>query len=139
MRERRYGRIVLTGSGRAMYVNAALPHLSAYAASKGAQLGLLVALAAEGEPFGIRVNAVSPVASTRMTLTPDPEPRDPDLVAPGVAFLASEACDVSGMVLRASGGRFSAAAWSFSNGVDLGPVPASPEDVAERWDEILAH
>jgi NAD(P)-dependent dehydrogenase (short-subunit alcohol dehydrogenase family) len=138
MRRQGYGRIVLTASGRAMYVNGALPHLSAYAASKGAQLGLLVALAAEGEPFGIRVNAVSPVASTRMTLHPDPEPRDPDLVAPGVAFLASDACDVSGVVLRASGGRFSTAAWAFSKGVDLGPAPASPDDVAERWAEISA-
>lgn len=136
LRAQGYGRIVLTASGRAMYVNAALPHLSAYAATKGAQLGLLVALAAEGEPFGIRVNAVSPVAATRMTLRPEPEPRAPELVAPGVAWLASSACDVSGVVLRASGGRFSTAAWAFSPGVDLGPTPASPEDVAARWREI---
>jgi len=135
MRRQEYGRIVLTASGRAMYVNAALPNLSAYAATKGAQLGLLVALAAEGEPFGIRVNAVSPVADTRMTLHPDPEPRGPERVAPGVVFLASAACDVSGVVLRASGGRFSTAGWSFSPGLDLGPTPA-PEDVAARWPEI---
>lgn len=68
MKRRRYGRIVLTTSGRAMYVNAGLPNLSAYSLGKGSQLGLMVALAAEGEPQGIHVNAVSPVATTRMTL-----------------------------------------------------------------------
>jgi NAD(P)-dependent dehydrogenase (short-subunit alcohol dehydrogenase family) len=136
MRRQGYGRIVLTASGRAMYVNAAMPDLSAYAMAKGAQLGLLVGLAAEGEPFGIRINAISPVASTRMTLRREPGPRDPDLVAPGVAYLASSACDVSGVVVRASGGRFSAARWAFSDGVDLGPGPVTVDDVAERWAEI---
>ena len=74
MRRQRYGRIVLTASGRAMYVNAALPHLSAYAASKGAQLGLLVALAAEGEPFGIRVMRVDATGDTALTRIPNGSP-----------------------------------------------------------------
>jgi NAD(P)-dependent dehydrogenase (short-subunit alcohol dehydrogenase family) len=138
MQRQAYGRIVLTTSGRALYVNAALPHLAAYSVGKGAQLGLMIGLAAEGEPFGIRANAVSPVATTRMTRIPPPrgEAFGPELVAPGVAFLASAACDFSGVVLRAAGGGFSVARYSFVDGLDLGDAPVSPEVVRDRWAEI---
>jgi hypothetical protein len=39
-------------------------------------------------------------------------------------------------VLRAAGGRFSAAWWDHGDGLDLGPAPASPEDIAVRWRQI---
>lgn len=137
MKRQHYGRIVLTTSGRALYVNAALPHLTAYSVGKGAQLGLMVGLAAEGKPLGIRVNAVSPVATTRMTRRPPPAGEmDPDLVAPGVAFLASSASDLSGVVLRAAGGRFSVGRYEFTGGVDFGAEPAPVEAIAARWAEI---
>jgi NAD(P)-dependent dehydrogenase (short-subunit alcohol dehydrogenase family) len=137
MREQRYGRIVLTTSGRAMYVDAALPGLSAYSTAKGAQLGLMVALAAEGEPHGILVNAISPVAATRM-LRPGARGGQlpPEIVSPGVAFLASSGCTASGVVLRAADGHFSIARWEFSAGVDLGRRPVSPEVIAERWHDM---
>ena len=138
MKGQRYGRIVFTTSGRAMYVDAGLPGLSAYSAAKGAQLGLTVALAVEGERHGIRVNAVSPVAATRM-LHREVEPGElaPELVAPGVAYLASSACEQSGVVLRASGGRFSVAGFTSGEGVRFGPDPPTIEDVASRWGEIV--
>jgi NAD(P)-dependent dehydrogenase (short-subunit alcohol dehydrogenase family) len=138
MRRQGYGRVVLTTSGRAMYVDASMPGLSAYSAAKGAQLGLMVALASEGAPHGILVNAISPVAATRM-LHRDVEGDElrPELVSPGVAFLASSACDVSGVVLRAADGRFSCARWGFSPGVDLGRRPVSPDVIGDRWPEIL--
>jgi hypothetical protein len=61
---------------------------------------------------------------------------DPELVAPGVVFLTSSACDFSGVVLRAAGGRFSAARYELGEEVDFGPRPATPESIAERWHEI---
>src|SRR5919204_6391136 len=133
MKRRGYGRIVMTTSGPAMYVNAALQGLTTYSMGRGAQLGLMVSLAAEGGPFGVRVNAVSPVATTRMTMSRDAEPMGPDLVATGVVFLASAACGVSGVILRAAGGRFSAARYAVTPGVDFGPEPTTPEAIAERW------
>ena len=138
MERQGYGRVVLTTSGRALYVNAALPHLTAYSVGKGAQLGLMIGLAAEGEPLGIRVNAIPPVATTRMTRLPPPpgEALGPELVAQGVGFLASAACSFSGTVLRAAGGRFSMARYDLGNDVDLGPVPATPDEVLARWAEI---
>jgi NAD(P)-dependent dehydrogenase (short-subunit alcohol dehydrogenase family) len=135
MKRQRYGRIVLTTSGRAMHLGRAAPGLVAYSVGKMAQLGLMVALAAEVEDAGIRVNAISPVAATRVLRRHAPE-LSPEHVAPGVAFLASSRCDFSGVVLRAEGGRFSTAQWCFNRGLDLGPVPVEPETIAERWFEI---
>ena len=66
MRTQGYGRIVLTTSGRALNLDGAVPQLSTYNIGKMAQTGLINALAAEGRDDGIRVNAISPVATTRM-------------------------------------------------------------------------
>jgi NAD(P)-dependent dehydrogenase (short-subunit alcohol dehydrogenase family) len=139
MRAQRYGRIVLTISGHAMYPDASSAELVAYAATKAAQFGLMNGLAAAGEPHGIRTNAISPVAATRMyTRDVPPGELTPEQVAPGVVFLASRQCQLSGVVLRAANGRFSVGAYAVSEGIDVGREPATPETIAERWDEIAA-
>jgi NAD(P)-dependent dehydrogenase (short-subunit alcohol dehydrogenase family) len=135
MRRQGYGRIVLTTSGRAMGAENCVPGLIAYSAAKLAQAGLMVGLAAELLGTNIHVNAISPVAATRVLRRSAPE-LAPELVAPGVVFLASSACAFSGAVLHAAGGRFSAAWWEQADGLDLGPAPASPEDIAARWPQI---
>jgi NAD(P)-dependent dehydrogenase (short-subunit alcohol dehydrogenase family) len=135
MRRQGYGRIVLTTSGRAMRIEDCVPGLVAYSAAKMAQVGLMVGLAAELHDTKIRVNAISPVAATRVLRRSAPEML-PELVAPGVAFLASSACNASGVVLCAAGGRFSAAWWNRGDALDLGSAPASPEDIAARWHQI---
>ena len=135
MRRQGHGRIVLTTSGRAMRAEDCVPGLIAYSAAKMAQVGLMVGLAAELHDTAIRVNAVSPVRATRVLRRNAPELR-PELVAPGVAFLASSACEISGAVLQAAGGRFSAGRWDRGDWLDLGPTPASPEDIAIRWQQI---
>jgi NAD(P)-dependent dehydrogenase (short-subunit alcohol dehydrogenase family) len=136
MQQRGYGRIVLTTSGRAMRVEDCVPGLIAYSAAKMAQVGLMVGLAAELHGTGIEVNAVSPVAATRVLRRQAPELR-PELVAPAVAFLASSACRTSGVVVNAAGGRFSAAAWERGGTVDLGATPVTPEDVALRFEDLV--
>ncbi len=137
MQHQRYGRIIFTTSGRGMFLEDALPELSGYAIGKMAQLGLMNALAAAGEAYGIRVNAISPVAATRMFFSPvaSGELR-PEQVAPGVAFLASSQCNFSGVVLRASNGRFATVRWQRSAGVDFGEADISPEEIAEQWNRI---
>ncbi len=135
MRRQGYGRIVLTTSGRAMRADWAAPGLAAYCVGKMGQLGLMVAMAAETQDTNIRVNAISPVAATRVLRRHAPELR-PEHVAPGVAFLASSLCEFSGVVLRAAGGRFSTAAFQSGDDVDLGPEPVEPEVVAQHWREI---
>lgn len=136
MRRQRYGRIVLTTSGRAFRVADCVPGLAAYNVGKMAQLGLMVGVAAELSDIDIKMNAIAPVAATRVLQRSAPELL-PELVAPGVAFLASSACAVSGVVLRAAGGRFSAARWTGSDDIDLGPAPVGPEVIAARWPDIV--
>jgi NAD(P)-dependent dehydrogenase (short-subunit alcohol dehydrogenase family) len=137
MHAQKYGRVVLTLSGHALYSDASSADLVAYAATKAMQFGLMNAAAAAGEAYGIRVNAISPVAATRM-FTREVAPGEllPEQVAPGAVFLASQECHVSAVVLRAANGRFSLGGYAVTEGIDLGRQPATPELVAARWDEI---
>jgi hypothetical protein len=102
------------------------------------QVGLLNVIAGELARDGVLVNAISPVAATRMLTrtVPDGALR-PEAVAPGVAYLASSACDVSGIVLRAAGGRFSIGRYAATTGVDLSnAAQLNPETVARAWADI---
>jgi len=135
MRQQRYGRIVLTTSGRALRVSDCVPGLVGYSVGKMAQLGLMVGVAAENQAHGVHINAISPVAATRVLRRSAPELL-PELVAPGVGFLASSACNESGIVLLAAGGRFQAATWIDEQGVDFGKTPVDPEAIAASWADI---
>ena len=137
MKDQGFGRFVFTTSGRGMWLEHARPGLAAYATGKMAAFGLMLVVAVEGEAYGIRANAVSPVAATRM-LQRETEARElaPELVVPGVVFLASEECSFSGTVLRAADGRFSTVGWHAGEGIDLGREPGGADAVHERWSEI---
>ena len=135
-------RVVLTTSDRAMYQRYAQAGLVAYAAGKMAQLGIMNALSMEGAAHGILVNAVSPVAKTRMWgISGQPPDLTPEAVAPGVIYLASADCHDSGYILRASNGQFSATRFEENPGVDY-PLDlarvhaASAVDVARLWASI---
>jgi NAD(P)-dependent dehydrogenase (short-subunit alcohol dehydrogenase family) len=138
MTQQHYGRIIFTTSGRAMFPEFALPTLTGYAIGKMAQLGLMNTLAIGGTDVGICVNAISPVAATRMfqSAVPAQELR-PEQVAPGVAFLASSSCNVSGVILQAENGHFSTVHWGKSKEVDFGAEAATPEAFAEKWPSIV--
>jgi NAD(P)-dependent dehydrogenase (short-subunit alcohol dehydrogenase family) len=136
MLERRYGRIVLTTSGYGLGPADDVEDLVAYCSAKGAQYGLMngVVWAASA---GVLVNAVAPVAATRIfSRSVEPDELTPEQAAPGVVFLASSACEVSGVVLNAAGGRFAVSRYDRASGVDFGREPATPEAIAERWPEI---
>jgi NAD(P)-dependent dehydrogenase (short-subunit alcohol dehydrogenase family) len=137
MKEQGYGRFVFTTSGRAMSVERTRAGLAAYAVGKMAHFALMVVTAREGEPYGILANAVAPAAATRMLQRPvAPGELEAAQVAPGVLFLASERCSVTGRVLEAAGGAFDVARWTSSGDVDFGLDPVDPEAIAERWPEI---
>ena len=142
LRQSAVARVVLTSSDRAMYQQYAQQGLVAYAAGKMAQLGIMNALSMEGATDGILVNAVSPVAKTRMWgVTGEPDNLKPQWVAPGVIFLASELCQDTGYILRASNGQFTATRFAENKGVDypvdLARVKASSaEQIAQLWDHI---
>ncbi len=138
MQRQRYGRIVFTTSGRALSQAAAQTGLSAYAMGKIAPLGLMYTLAIEGEPWGIRANAIAPVAATRMLQRHvSPQTFRPEHVAPVVAYLASSHCDQSGMVVRARNGHVATGQWSFNDGMVFDPATLTPEAIAENWKQRL--
>ena len=119
LRQSPAARVVLTTSDRAMYQPYAQPGLVAYAAGKMAQLGVMNALSMEGMVDGILVNAVSPVAKTRMWgVTEAPVNLKPEWVTPGVVFLASQQCRDTGYIVRASNGQFTATRFVENPGVD---------------------
>ena len=142
LRQSPTARVVLTTSDRAMYQPYAQPGLAAYAAGKMAQLGIMNALSMEGMADGILVNAVSPVAKTRMWgVTEAPVNLKPEWVTPGVVFLASQQCRDTGYIVRASNGQFTATRFVENPGVDY-PVDlarikaSSAEQVAQLWEQI---
>lgn len=142
LRQASDARVILTTSDRAMYRQYAQAGLVAYSAGKMAQLGIMNALSMEGAADNIMVNAISPVARTRMWgETGEPQNLKPEWVVPGVIFLASPQCRHSGYILRASNGQFTATRFAehpdVDYPVDLTRVQAdSPEQIAQRWDWI---
>jgi NAD(P)-dependent dehydrogenase (short-subunit alcohol dehydrogenase family)/acyl dehydratase len=135
MRERGYGRIVMTTSSAGLLGNFGQAN---YGAAKAGLYGLTRVLAVEGASRGIRTNAVMPIAATRMSeggMTPQMrEALSPALVAPVVAYLASEECELNGEVLNAAGGSVSRFFLGLTPG--WGASTLTAEDVAEHLTEI---
>jgi len=137
MRDAGYGRIVVTTSSSGLYGNFGQ---SNYGAAKLGVVGLMNTLRAEGAKYDIRVNALAPVAATRMTedILPDEAKAllNPEEVTPGVVFLVSRDAP-SGMILAAGAGGFAAAKIYETQGIWLAPDERTPETIAARIDDIL--
>lgn len=142
MRGQGYGRIVNITSG----AMTGFAWLTAYGTSKGGLFSFTRALAAEGEAFGIKVNAVNPGAFTRMVAAQQEESsqmltyaRDnlpPELVSPVVAFLTHERCPVTGECIEAVGGEVRRVQITQTDG--FADRDLTLETVAARWDELFA-
>ena len=123
MREAGYGRIVNTCSAAGLLGS---PRMSNYGAAKTGLIGLTRVLAAESADVDITVNAIAPIAATRMLdysmanvaqlddpvaaaaaeeiMRPFLDRLDPAHVAPVVAFLAHRDCPVSGEIFTVGAG-----------------------------------
>jgi NAD(P)-dependent dehydrogenase (short-subunit alcohol dehydrogenase family) len=119
MREQGYGRIVSTTSASGLFGNFGQAN---YGAAKAGLAGLTRVLALEGAGHGIRVNAIAPVAATRMTgemLGELTERLAPENVSPMVAYLAHEDCAVNGHLYSVAGGRVARIVIAETDGVVL--------------------
>ncbi|WP_236554695.1 SDR family NAD(P)-dependent oxidoreductase [Novosphingobium sp. 9U] len=134
-----YGRVVVTSSASGL--GSAFGQAN-YGAAKAGIVGLMVSLKNEGLRSNVLVNAITPFAGTQMTdgLIPTQVMRlaDPDHVAPAVAWLCSEDCDVHGEILSAGAGYYGIVKIMKSQGVVLDPnQPATVEDFLTRKAEIF--
>jgi len=136
MREQQYGRVVVTTSSTGLYGNFGQAN---YGAAKASLVGLMRTLRIEGERDNIRVNAICPVAATRMTENILPpaiaERMKPEYVSPGVVYLVSEDAP-NGVILTAAAGAFAVAQLYETEGVYLGEAGLSAEEVRDNWSKI---
>jgi len=135
MQEQNFGRIIMTTSSSGLYGNFGQ---SNYGAAKMGLVGLMNTLKLEFSKFGIKVNALAPVAATRMTDDIMPpqmlELLTPESVSPAVLFLAGDEAP-NGTIITAGAGSFARAHIVESDGLYLG-AEATPEMIAEKWAEI---
>ncbi|MGD9797193.1 MAG: SDR family NAD(P)-dependent oxidoreductase [Acidimicrobiia bacterium] len=136
MRAQGYGRVVNTTSASGLLGNFGQAN---YAAAKMGLWGLTKVLSIEGASHGILVNAIAPIALTRMTeemfssLAPF---LLPERVAAVVGYLAHESCGLSGEALSCAGGRVA----RFFVGLTSGHYDPelTPEAVADNLAAIMS-
>jgi NAD(P)-dependent dehydrogenase (short-subunit alcohol dehydrogenase family) len=114
-----------------------------YAAAKGGIYSLTRTASMEFQRMGVTVNALAPVALTRMTqdltmfknLTP--EQIGPQYIAPVAVFLASDlAADITGTIVGVQGPKIFLYRMIESGGATREGGPWSPAEIKERWAEI---
>lgn len=126
-----------------------LPGASSYVASKAGVAALTICHAAELAELGVRVNAIAPIARTRMTEgVPDftEVMRKPDTgfdrvapehVAAVVAWLASDQCAFTGRVFGCEGDDvYLFNGWSAETRVNNGGEPWSVESLANALSDV---
>ena len=137
MRDQTYGRIVCTSSPSGLH---GIFGQANYGAAKAAMIGLMNALHLEGGKYNIRTNVLSPSAKTRMT-TDIGIPEEvldrltPEAITAAMLFLVSEDAP-SRAIISCAGGGYSRAYVVETDGVYLEPDQQTPENIAERWEEI---
>jgi NAD(P)-dependent dehydrogenase (short-subunit alcohol dehydrogenase family) len=133
MRRQSYGRIVMTTSSSGLYGNFGQ---SSYGAAKAAVIGLMNVLHLEGAKYDIKVNALAPTATTRMTegllQREVAELLTPESITPGLLFLASDAAP-SRTILCAGAGCFAVTHVLESPGIYLAESERTPETLAAHF------
>jgi NAD(P)-dependent dehydrogenase (short-subunit alcohol dehydrogenase family) len=136
MKAQNYGRILVTTSSTGLYGNFGQAN---YGAAKLALIGFMNTMKLEGQKNNIHVNAISPVAATRMTENLMPaevlEKLKPEYVTPAVVYLVSEEAP-TGVILTAGAGAFAQARIYETEGVYLGEGGLSVEEVRDNFARI---
>jgi NAD(P)-dependent dehydrogenase (short-subunit alcohol dehydrogenase family) len=136
MLEKGYGRIIMTTSSSGLYGNFGQ---SNYGAAKMGVIGFMNTLKIEGEKKNVKVNAIAPIAATRMTENlgiPEEffKKLKPELVTPAVLYLCSERAP-TGLIIEAGAGHYSKVAILEAKGAKLGDA-VTPEDIEANIGKI---
>jgi NAD(P)-dependent dehydrogenase (short-subunit alcohol dehydrogenase family) len=107
---------------------------SNYGAAKAGLMGLTRVLSIEGARNDVKVNAIAPIAFTRMTESQMDESMRPELISPFVAYLCHSTCAVTGQAYSVGGGRVSRLFLGMTTGITEPDLSA--EMIAARIEEI---
>ncbi|VEU21492.1 DEKNAAC102574 [Brettanomyces naardenensis] len=137
-KKQNYGRIIMTASPAGLYGNFGQAN---YSAAKLALVGFGETLAKEGYKNNIKVNAIAPLAKSRMTETIMPpdilERLLPQKISPLVLFLTSDQCPTTGSIYEVAAGLFAQIRWERSGGLYLRPDNTlTPEAILNRFKDI---
>ncbi len=138
MQAQEYGRIINTSSAAGIYGNFGQAN---YSTAKLGLFGLTQTLAIEGAKKNIKVNAIAPVAGSRMTETILPaevvKALKPEFITPLVVKLCAEENQDTGGLFEVGAGWISKLQWERTQGAKFNPSEGfSAEDVDGNWDQI---
>lgn len=136
MRERNFGRIVMTTSSSGLYGNFGQAN---YGAAKTGMIGLMNVLAEEGRKADIRVNIISPTAATRMTEELLPPQAlalmKPESITPAVLFLLGQDAPTR-TIMGAGAGSFAVIKILETEGINLAEADWTPDEIAAHFARI---
>jgi len=152
MKRAGYGRMLFTASAAGMF---GLQGMANYGAAKAGTFGLMNVVALEGEPHGIRANALLPRGTSRLDhvaggdvdlsrLAPAGAATlaasfAPAFVTPLALYLVSQQCQSTHAVFSAFAGRYARCFVGLAPGWACpGDRPATPGEIAAHWAEIEA-
>lgn len=138
MVKQNYGRIINTASDSVLGFS---PQIT-YPTMKAALIGLSRNAGLLGADHNINVNVIMPAAFTRLTsLLPDGSFRNhlerdfqPEKLAPVVAYLCHDSCDITREIFSIGGGKFSRIVMVSTDAV---PVDMTMESVKSQMDELM--
>ncbi|MGH8460306.1 MAG: SDR family NAD(P)-dependent oxidoreductase [Stenotrophobium sp.] len=139
MRDKGYGRIVMTTSAAGIYGNFGQAN---YSAAKLGITGLGQTLAIEGRSKNIHVNTIAPIAGSRLTETVLP----PELIAalkseyvsPLVGWLCHEDCQETGGLFEVGAGYVAKLRWERTLGHFFRTASGfGPDEVAKQWNKVV--
>jgi NAD(P)-dependent dehydrogenase (short-subunit alcohol dehydrogenase family) len=141
MREKKSGSIITFTSTAGLEGSPGQPN---YSAAKEGIVGLMRSTALAMARYGVRCNAISPTADTRMTQRLPGERRGlatatpPEAIGPVATFLASDrAAHITGQIVGVRGTEVTVYAHQAPLRTATSIEPWSPERLAEVWDRAL--
>ena len=142
MLERNFGRIVNISSGSWFGMGSAVPYPAAKGAVWAMTRGLAAATQAQGKD--VKINAVMPIAGSRMTQLMGPEihglmERDfpARAVAPVVAMLAHDSAPCNGEMFTAGGGGYTRVFAGVTRGYRATDKDWTPETALAQFDAVM--
>lgn len=138
-RKQKYGRIINTTSAAGLFGSFGQAN---YSAAKLALVGFSETLAKEGQKYNILVNAIAPIAASRMTQTVMPEDMlsnlTPEWIIPLVAVLVHDSNESeNGSIFEVGAGHIAKIRWERASGALYKTDESlTPSAIVTKWPQV---